>query len=708
MLPAVTTRWHHLFALVALLVAAASCAAEQDSEYEQRLLTRWPALDTSLLKKPARFFYDPNLLRRTASPEIEASIRKAYATVLDLQKTSDALAVALKQGKDTQVAQKSLDSAIGLLANARSEHEAALAQRATWLAQNHGYRGALLQRDLIIVRFRYGTPVETISHILDTNKLHVDSGISRIALFFTTPLTGTKGDDRAFADRLNAIIDVLKGNHEVLDAYPNTILQPTVVPGPSDLAAPTNGNPSWNWFDGSPGTMAAIVLKLPTAWNFNDAIRALNTPPRVVVMDEAFAPHKDLRATQICEAPISSDGHGNHVAGIIGATFDNGIGVDRGSPLIELFTCAPGTLSDSDDDALPSDSKARAIVFTALAQKLREIASGQTFAAFPNPSPPRLVNISLGYKWQEDLGLLAEEWSGIQRIVTGQGSTMRALLRAYPDVLVVSAAGNDTPAAPNSSDSCLHPPCVSDARWTSPVNYAALGDVGSDDLPRSANVLVVESRYSDQPDTPAASSSTGGTIAAPGTAIASTVDHDDRYDYKSGTSMAAAEISSLVTLMLAYNAGLTVKGIRDILVTSPPSVPNAFLALVRSQPSRFARDLADLGLADLKPNGIVDMADFNAFADCLVDYANGMATGVFTIDQNGDGKIDANDAKFSRCDFNGDGKVTLHDPAPVPNGSGGQQMLTDLEVMLLQWGGPKVDQHDLEQQLEKKLHPQPQ
>src|SRR6266542_2562047 len=738
--------------LVAALAAiiAASAAAQTLDDWDA-VKGKWPQIDQPIDLKAARFFLDPKLLREVATTEIEDRFRLKHTDVLDqqskfddarnalpskvqaLEKAKDALkaandevqsrqqdllgaqtntqnlpldeqsievqkalaTLAAAQTKQKQ-AQKThddavrvvadvhakIDDAAGQLAKARAAENAVVAERRAWLDAHPANRGAVLERDTIVIRFRRDTPISVVDGILHDNGLEVKSGgILRIALFVTAPIAKTGDGDGDASVRIRSIIAALKtkSGQWVLDAFPNLVLSGTVVPprngqGDASIAATER----WNWFDGSRGTLAARDMKFPEAWNFKDAIKPANAP-WVVVIDEAFSSHPDLPAKSICEKVVNHSGHGNHVAGIIGAMFGNPIGIDGAAPVINLETCAPGLVFQSTDDQLPKELKERAAVFTAVAQKFEMLAS--------KSPPPRVINVSLGYKWNESLLRMADdEKSGdIRDFVKGAGASMRSLLNQHRDVLVVSAAGNESDL--NG--------VISSAQWSNPFNWAAVGGTTADGLPRSDNVLIVQSNQSDDITLRVLDSSGDGNIAAPGQDIVSTIDGQS-YGSHSGTSMATPEITALVALMLSYNPALTIPAIFRILDVGKPACPNAFIAMARAKPDEFARDLADLN-GDSK----VDMDDFEQFTKELVDFVRGRQTGNFTIDLNRDHRIDQNDAMFPRCDFNGDGKISIHDPAPVPVGAAGTlTMLTDLEVMLLAWKNPPLSRVELEQRLE--------
>jgi subtilisin family serine protease len=727
-----------LLGAVCLAAAPIAVVCAQTLADIDKVMQQWPGVTRHVSMKSARFVIDPKLRRTVATPEIEKAILDAAAATRaaetdlanaqreqekadekfrdastifeDIDKAlknlmSDALAlpdadqmtdeqksnrIRIDQGLgDLQrqwiAAREALDEAIAAqrktavrtgraenaLEQARKSETGALNERVRWFREHPGKAGAALQRDVIVIRFRKDTPIAVADALLHQFNLTVVSGIPSIALLITQTPSLDDLDDQA-ADRLRDLSrDIEKDHPFVLEAYPNIVLGPLSAPMASDLAAQPDPR-HYSWFDNTAGTAPAIAMRFPAAWNFNDAIKKAGTKIKVAVFDVGFSQHDDLDAPSICEPIVFPSCHGNMVLGIIGAKFDNGTGVVGGTPFAEIVACAAGVAASSEIPGLSQQLEDRAVPFTALAQRFDEIAR-------QNP-PPRVINVSLGYRWGQDGVGIAETRQDIRDLVDRQGATFRALVETYPDIIVVSAAGND----------CDLDKCESNARWTSPFNWAALGGATADNLPQAQNVFVVQSDESDTTQTKAFTSSDGGTIAGPGVSVFSTTDSND-YRTDSGTSMATPQISALVTNMLAYNPLLSVQEIRSKLDVGIARMPNAYISMARAKPLDFARDLADLN-----HDGKVDMDDFNDFAKDLVDYETGTVTGVFTRDLNRDHSTDGNEAFFPRADLNGDGKISRFELGEVPAGQGGSILpLTDLGVMMLAWTDSAVKASEL-------------
>jgi Subtilase family len=249
-----------------------------------------------------------------------------------------------------------------------------------------------------------------------------------------------------------------------------------------------------------------------------------------------------------------------------------------------------------------------------------------------------------------------------ETLISNEGIAMRKTLSNY-NVIVVTSAGNDYGGG--------GPKCLASAVWNSPFTWAALSTAPAA-LPPSPNVIVVES-FSIKANQRSFSSDCDGAISAPGESVLSATNVNNKYDFGSGTSQAAAEITAVVGLMVAYNPAMSVAEVRQFLgvgSAQPPPVPNAFISLASCRPpDEVAHDLANLvdppGDADK-----VDMADFLRFKNDLLEFESWHPKS----DLNGNGKPDANDLKFPRSDLNGDGAISRTGLAFVP----GLGMVTDL------------------------------
>ncbi len=212
--------------------------------------------------------------------------------------------------------------------------------------------------------------------------------------------------------------------------------------------------------------------------------------------------------------PQDGDGHGTHVAGTIGAVGANAEGVTGVAQLASLLP-----VRALDDVGAGS------------------VADVVTAYAYAARSGARVANLSYG----------------------GEGRSRAEFdaLRAAGSVLFVAASGNG--GEDGAGDDV-------DATPIYPCNHALV------------NVICVAA--SNRADELAAFSNFGATtvdVAAPGVDIASTVPGTEsrpaRYEYASGTSMAAPHVSGVAALALARAPGLTTAQLRAVVLGSAQGVP---------------------------------------------------------------------------------------------------------------------------------------
>ncbi len=232
----------------------------------------------------------------------------------------------------------------------------------------------------------------------------------------------------------------------------------------------------------------------------------------------------------------AGDWHGTHVAGILGATGNNGIGVAgvdwqaRILP-VRVLGASGGSLSDVIEGVRWAVGDPAVPIY----------AGDNSYGYIPqNPYPAKVVNLSLAGEG----GCSAVEQETIDFAIAKGAS-------------VVVAAGND------GQNLDLIP--YSPATCQGVINVAAVDPAG------------LKASFSNY--------GSSITIAAPGTTvddtkgIASTVGPGTSYanaEY-SGTSMAAPHVSGVIGLMLAANPSLTPAQVKQFLMASArPSVDNAW------------------------------------------------------------------------------------------------------------------------------------
>jgi subtilisin family serine protease len=275
-----------------------------------------------------------------------------------------------------------------------------------------------------------------------------------------------------------------------------------------------------------------------------------------------------------------SSWHGSHVAGIIGAESNNGIGIAGINPRakiqhIRILGSCGGVTSD----------EIVAIRWAAGVEIPPDLLNGNSAPPI-NPTPAKVINLSLG----------------------GESPCTDAEQHAINDAvnhgsIVVVAAGN------SNLDLDLHD--YAPANCDNVLTVAATTQNGS---------KLSQSNYGSTVE-----------IAAPGSAIKSTLNDGATttsaswsYASKSGTSMAAPIVSGVVSLMLSYRPTLTFVDVRHILQQTASAFPAGSNCSSNPADTFFCGDgivnatnalqaLPDYSprgaLVDLTPNRVLDTRD---------------------------------------------------------------------------------------------------
>ncbi|MBR3224155.1 MAG: S8 family serine peptidase [Atopobiaceae bacterium] len=262
------------------------------------------------------------------------------------------------------------------------------------------------------------------------------------------------------------------------------------------------------------------------AWESPALSNAASTT--VAVLDECFYPtHEDLvdnivatfNAVTKAEGNVSLPSgaikrdHGNHVAGIVAATSNNGIGISGvGNNHLKLALIRLLKDDEIDDGDMYLD----------------DIVSGYDYLiANKNKYNIRVANMSLGYT--DDNG-----------DINSNDALLKKVDQAYAaGIVTTAAAGNATSDA--TVPFAYYP---GDAKnIVSVINLANNGSNAKDVYRSSSSNYNVPGQ-------------TSKNISAPGTTILST-SYDNLYVNKSGTSMAAPHVAGLLGLLFAANPNLT-------------------------------------------------------------------------------------------------------------------------------------------------------
>jgi thermitase len=266
-----------------------------------------------------------------------------------------------------------------------------------------------------------------------------------------------------------------------------------------------------------PSQYALPKVGAPAAWDVTRGTSAV----RVAIVDcgvfsqqtgrlhsDGVAGHPDLRSRVIANQDFtgSSTGfddycdHGTHVAGIIGAAGNNGVGVSGVAPEVSLMNAK--VLDDSGSG------------------QTSDILAGVQWAV---QNGAHVVNMSLGRD-----GACSQSEADMMTYAWNQG------------VVVIAAAGNSSLGASGAPGNCAN--VVSVASTT------------------SADVLSSFSNYG-----------TGVDVAAPGSAILSTV-RSGGYASFNGTSMASPLVAGIAGLIFSVNPSRTPQSVVDAISTTAVAI----------------------------------------------------------------------------------------------------------------------------------------
>jgi subtilisin family serine protease len=458
----------------------------------------------------------------------------------------------------------------------------------------------------------------------------------------------------------------------------------TPPPGPGDLSSsiPVKS------MDGNWGLK---TIRMPPVWTIIQRYRAANpnlARPKVAIIDTGFSHHEDLNfnairtpndptappttATTILR-PCEPSGHGNHVAGIIGATHGNGLGVDGIVPQAKMDAVVALTAESLNQDPILANTAADSRI--SLFGNVLPVLYSYMFDTSAT-ADLRVVNVSLGYNIPDPASI-----PGLDKNIANQAIMFAGLARRFEkSVLFVTAAGNDSEGRTTPLD----------AKWSSPIVWAAT-EVQTADGPLK-NVIVVEASNHFGERAAFSNLSKSGSVSAPGLDILSTLLPDEQNYYVcDGTSQAAPHVSGVAALLFELDPTKKPAEIAEIIRTSAikpskaPGIPvaqgaprlDALEAVLKLSPDNLSR------LADLNRDGKVDIDDMKIFAKQITALANNRTTGApFTEDLNGDGVIDANECNWPFIDLNGSGTSSLSlADAKIVQG----KYRTDLDVMALAW-----------------------
>ena len=333
------------------------------------------------------------------------------------------------------------------------------------------------------------------------------------------------------------------------------------------IPKPSNEN-AWDWeVPEQGGNWGIEVSRIPATWNLNALAYSEGVPTLTVAGEKRFAQHLDLEVTDLTFWNLNFSGHdhGNHVLGIMGAKYDNGIGVDGINPFISLgympTQAVIGEVSFMDviiNKEAPQDI--RIINFSGTPITDSEIGLEDALREINQNGKSMLHMMQLF--WGLSLSSSSEDWQTYTYHHLLDGS--QEIQIDFPPPLYVAAAGN--------SQGIL---ALEESVLANVVSVQIPAFVAETSINVENNIIVVENiniqkelfagvEYPLGSGDIQGGSNVGGDISAPGTDIKSTL--ATGYGNLTGTSMAAPHVSGLASYMFSLDPDLTASEVRQLIL----------------------------------------------------------------------------------------------------------------------------------------------
>ncbi|MEX1253326.1 MAG: flexitail domain-containing putative surface protein [Dehalococcoidia bacterium] len=206
----------------------------------------------------------------------------------------------------------------------------------------HPRLATLTSRTDIIVGF---TSTATVG---DANDALADAGVIVVGGLPDLGMVLVQAPDTPDFSGLDAALGVLQAHPAVEFAAPDLQTETTALPQIAESAVETFAGQPWTWSTvaaGTGGNWGLEASRFPQAWNLLEAVERKNNDIRTGIVDGGFQAHTDLTNLQIetlcrtvalvssiCTVTQASD-HGNHVAGTIGAVYDDPAPAEPGRSL---------------------------------------------------------------------------------------------------------------------------------------------------------------------------------------------------------------------------------------------------------------------------------------------------------------------------------------------------------------------------------------
>jgi Subtilase family len=307
--------------------------------------------------------------------------------------------------------------------------------------------GSYISYNTILLAFKLNTTVQQANTILDQIGAEIVGGLPGAAGQVEGALI-VRVANTTHQQMIN-MLATLKSNLSVMVAVQDVLLEESSVPQPNG-----NNPAGWTW-QTTPSTSNWNLerIRTPQMWNLNAALQKENKIVQTAILDTGFVTHPDLQIA----TSLGTRDHGTQVAGVLGATFNNQLGIDGVNPFVEL---------------LPTQTDATLGTNVAGRRSGGQIILNDFYTIV---GVRKVINISLDYNWylrSVDTNANTQNSIDARTIASEQGlyvalvlgSLFRPLPLASQPLMAVSA-GNDN---------FVTFPTLQTARWSSPFTNAAI------------------------------------------------------------------------------------------------------------------------------------------------------------------------------------------------------------------------------------------
>ena len=434
----------------------------------------------------------------------------------------------------------------------------------------------MILRDTFVIQLNPNATEQQIDALVQKYDLSVVRNVPSLGVLYVQQNEATKAKTRSLAPVQETVksalepkvIQDLRKEPAVDAAFVNSTVGSKSVPRPSSLKLNQSGGTfNWDWQEAgaTDGNWGLKSLRMPAVWSIVSRARdkiEQTTAVNLAFLDTGFGQHKNLAYAAVngtlppLVPPFKCENsHGTHVAGIAGAKFNQGLGMDGMMPNARVIA-VPVThelLSAGATDGSDPSQQHVAYFMDAIIE-LSDYLDDYPVGA----NERRVVNLSLAYNWLSVSLLINRkptDDAAIRDQVRQHAKVVQRLVTKHQErVLFVAAAGNDswqqsTPVG---------------AEYATAFAFAALQQGGGQRQVK--NIIIVEARGRDGKR--AEFSNVGGHVSAPGVDILSTVaSPDSGFALCSGTSQAAPHVTALAGMLFELNPAKTPAEIIEIIAT---------------------------------------------------------------------------------------------------------------------------------------------